>query len=256
MHLKLDRPLAVFDLETTGVNTQHDRIVEIAIVKIMPDGERVRKEMLINPTIPIPHQASDVHGIKDEDVRDKPTFKEVANEIKQFMDDCDLAGFNSNRFDIPMLNEEFLRVGIDPQFKERKMVDVQSIFHKKEPRDLTAAYQFYCDQKLEDAHSALVDAEATADILIAQVEHYDDIANNVTGLESFSEQTKYIDYARRLVMEEGVPRFNFGKHKGKSLDEVFAKEPQYYDWIMNADFSQDTKNELSKFYNQYKLTKK
>ncbi len=253
MHLKLDRPLAFIDLETTGVNTQKDRIVEIAIVKLMPDGERVRKDFRVNPTIPIPQQAIDVHGITNEDVRDKPTFSEIANEVKQFIDNCDIAGFNSNRFDIPLLNEEFLRVNIDPSFKERKLVDVQSIFHKKEPRDLTAAYKFYCKQDLEDAHSALADTEATLEVLLAQVSHYDDISDNVSGLASYSEQNQYIDYSRRLVMEEGVPTFNFGKHKGTPVKKVFETEPQYYDWIMKSDFAQDTKNELSKLYTQYKL---
>ncbi len=253
MRLKLDRPLAFLDLETTGINTQHDRIVEIAIVKLMPDGERVRKEMILNPTIPIPQQATDVHGISNEDVRDKPTFAEVANEIKQFIEDCDIAGFNSNRFDIPLLNEEFLRVNIDPYFKERKLVDVQTIFHKREPRDLTAAYKFYCDADLEDAHSALADTEATADVLLAQLERYEDISHNVTGLASYSEQSNYLDYARRIALEDEVPVFNFGKHKGKPVKEVFEKEPQYYDWIMKSDFAQDTKNELSKLYTQFKL---
>ncbi len=253
MHLKLDRPLAFLDLETTGINTQKDRIVEMAIVKLMPDGERVRKEFLINPTIPIPQQATDVHGISNEDVKDKPTFADVANEIKQFIDSCDIAGFNSNRFDIPLLNEEFLRVKIDPEFKQRSLIDVQAIFHKKEPRDLTAAYKFYCDQNLEDAHSALADTEATADVLLAQIERYDDLSRNVTGLASYSEHSQYLDYARRIIVEDDTPVFNFGKHKGTAVTEVFAKEPQYYDWIMKSDFAQDTKNELSKLYTQFKL---
>ncbi len=256
MKLKLERPLAFFDIESTGINTMHDRIVELAIVKLMPDGQRIRKEFMVNPQIPIPKEATEIHGITNEDVQDKPSFKEVANEVKQFIEDCDLAGFNSNRFDIPMLNEEFLRAGMEPDIKDRKLVDVQAIYHKKEPRNLSAAYKFYCDRELENAHRALADTEATVDILLAQIDKYEDLSHNVTGLDHFTERGKYIDYARRLVWVEDEACFNFGKHKGKTLNEVFRKEPQYYDWIMNSDFPQDTKNELSKFYTKFKLGSK
>lgn len=253
MKLKLQRPIACVDLETTGISITKDRIVEIAIIKVMPDGERINKVMRINPEMPIPAVTTDIHGISDADVADKPTFKEVGNEIKQFLDNCDLCGFNSTRFDFALLTEEFLRVGIDIDLKNRNLVDAQQIFMKKEPRTLTAAYKYYCDKELENAHAALADAEATFDILLAQIERYDDIGTTPEELAAVSRGADILDYARRLKLVNGVPTFNFGKFKEQPVTNVFDKEPQYYDWIMRNDFAQDTKNVLSKIYTEYKL---
>ncbi len=253
MKLKLQRPIACVDLETTGISITKDRIVEIAIIKVLPDGERNTKVMRINPEMPIPPVTTEIHGISDADVADKPTFKEVGNEIKQFLDNCDLCGFNSTRFDFALLTEEFLRVGIDIDLKNRNLIDAQQIFMKKEPRTLTAAYKYYCDKNLENAHSALADAEATFDILLAQIERYDDIGTTPEELSSVSRGADILDYARRLKLVNGVPTFNFGKFKEQPVKNVFDKEPQYYDWIMRSDFAQDTKNVLSKIYTEYKL---
>jgi len=253
MKLKLQRPIACVDLETTGLSITKDRIVEIAIVKVMPDGERIVKDMRLNPEMPIPAATTDIHGISDADVADKPTFKEMGNEIKQFIENCDLCGFNSTRFDFALLTEEFLRVGIDIDLKSRNLVDAQQIFMKKEPRTLTAAYKFYCDKDLENAHSAIADVEATFEILLAQIERYDDIGSTPEELSSVSSGTDMLDYARRLKLVNDIPTFNFGKFKEQAVTHVFDKEPQYYDWIMRSDFAQDTKNVLSKIYTEYKL---
>ncbi len=253
MKLKLQRPIACVDLETTGLSITKDRIVEIAIVKIMPDGERHIKDMRINPEMPIPQTTTDIHGISDADVADKPTFKEIGNEIKQFIENCDLCGFNSTRFDFALLTEEFLRVGIDIDLKSRNLVDAQQIFMKKEQRTLTAAYKFYCDKDLENAHSAIADVEATFEILLAQIERYDDIGTTPEELSSVSSGKDMLDYARRLKLVNNVATFNFGKFKEQPVTDVFDKEPQYYDWIMRSDFAQDTKNVLSKIYTEYKL---
>ncbi|MBL4592928.1 MAG: 3'-5' exonuclease [Flavobacteriales bacterium] len=245
MNLELTKPLAFFDLETTGLNIATDRIVEISIVKIMPNGDKEIKTKLLNPTIPIAKEASAIHGIKDEDVKDKATFKEVANEFNEFIKDCDLAGYNSNRFDIPLLAEEFLRVGIDFNVANRKLVDVQNIFHKMEQRTLVAAYKFYCDKDLTNAHSAEADTTATYEILEAQIEKYADLKNDAEFLSEFSQMNKNVDLLGRFVYnDENIEVFNFGKHKGKPVTEVLEKEPGYYSWMMNGDFPLYTKKVL------------
>jgi DNA polymerase-3 subunit epsilon len=250
MNLQLTRPIAFIDLETTGINISIDRIVEIAIVKIMPDGTKQNKRKLINPLMPIPKSSSDIHGITDEMVKDAPSFKQAANEIKQFMDNCDLAGYNSNRFDIPMLIEEFLRVGIDFSTDGRKLVDVQKVFHLMEQRTLSAAYKFYCQKTLEGAHSAEVDATATWEVLEAQVSRYPNIGNTVESIVKFTGEDDIVDFARRFIKEKGVEVFNFGKHKGKPVVQVLREEPQYYDWMMKGDFAMNTKQKLTEILNR------
>jgi DNA polymerase-3 subunit epsilon len=250
MKLQLTRPIAFIDLETTGVNISVDRIVEIAIVKIFPDGTRQPKRKLINPLMPIPKASSDIHGITDEMVKDAPSFKHAANEIKQFMDSCDLGGYNSNRFDIPMLIEEFLRIGIDFSTDGRRMVDVQKIFHQMEQRTLSAAYKFYCQKTLEGAHSAEVDATATWEVLEAQVERYPNIGNTVESIVKFTGEDDIVDFARRFIKDKGIEVFNFGKHKGKPVVQVLKEEPQYYDWMMKGDFAMNTKQKLTEILNR------
>ncbi|WP_438945481.1 exonuclease domain-containing protein [Sediminibacterium sp.] len=255
MKLNLTRPIAFIDLETTGVNISNDRIVEIAIVKILTDGTRQVKRKLINPQIPIPAGASDVHGITDEMVKDAPSFKQVANEIKQFIENCDLGGYNSNRFDIPMLIEEFLRAGVPFSADGRKLVDVQKVFHMMEQRTLGAAYKFYCNKTLEGAHSAEVDATATWEVLEAQIEKYPQIGNTVESIVKFTGEDDIVDFARRFVKENGVEVFNFGKHKGKPVVQVLKEEPQYYDWMMKGDFAMNTKQKLTEILNRTLLKK-
>lgn len=255
MKLQLTRPLAFIDLETTGVNISLDRIVEIAIVKINPDETQQVKRKLINPMMPIPKGASDVHGITDDMVKDAPVFKQVANEIKQFIDHCDIGGYNSNRFDIPMLIEEFLRAGIDFSTDGRKLVDVQKVFHMMEQRTLSAAYKFYCQKTLEGAHSAEVDATATWEVLEAQVERYPQIGNTVESIVKFTGEDDIVDFARRFIRENGVEVFNFGKHKGKPVTQVLKEEPQYYDWMMKGDFPMNTKQKLTEILNRTLLKK-
>ncbi|MEN9701775.1 MAG: hypothetical protein RIR55_1101, partial [Bacteroidota bacterium] len=220
MPLSLSRPICFIDLETTGINVSTDRIVEIAIVKIGVDGTKQVKRRLVNPEMPIPKESSDVHGITDEMVKDAPSFKALANEIKQFMEGADIGGYNSNRFDVPMLNEEFLRAGISADIESRKLLDVQKVFHKMEQRTLSAAYQFYCHKTLEDAHTAEADATATWEVLEAQIEKYPQIGNTVESIVKFTGDEEIVDFARRLVYENGVVVFNFGKHKGKSVVQV------------------------------------
>src|SRR6476660_1932241 len=212
--LELKKPLAVIDLETTGTNLSNDRIVEIAIVRLSVNGEKKVKRKLINPEIPIPAGSTDVHGISNEMVKDAPTFKQVANEIKQFLEHCDLSGYNSNRFDIPMLAEEFLRAGMDFDFEDRKLLDVQKIFHMMEQRTLSAAYKFYCNKELISAHSAEADASATWDILLAQIEKYPHLGVTVDSVIKYIGEENIVDFARRMIMDNGVEVFNFGKHKG------------------------------------------
>ncbi|PJE46975.1 MAG: DNA polymerase III subunit epsilon [Sediminibacterium sp.] len=255
MKLNLTRPIAFIDLETTGVNISNDRIVEIAIVKILPDGTRQVKRKLINPLIPIPAGASDVHGITDEMVKDAPSFKQVANEIKQFMDNCDMGGYNSNRFDVPMLIEEFLRAGVSFSVDGRKLVDVQKVFHMMEQRTLGAAYKFYCNKVLDGAHSAEVDATATWEVLEAQIERYPQIGDTVESIVKFTGEDDIVDFARRFVKENGVEVFNFGKHKGKPVTQVLKEEPQYYDWMMKGDFAMNTKQKLTEILNRTLLKK-
>lgn len=255
MKLNLTRPIAFIDLETTGVNISNDRIVEIAIVKILPDGTRQVKRKLINPLIPIPSGASDVHGITDDMVKDAPSFKQVANEIKQFIDNCDMGGYNSNRFDIPMLIEEFLRAGVSFTVDGRKLVDVQKVFHMMEQRTLGAAYKFYCNKVLDGAHSAEVDATATWEVLEAQIERYPQIGDTVESIVKFTGEDDIVDFARRFVKENGVEVFNFGKHKGKPVTQVLKEEPQYYDWMMKGDFAMNTKQKLTEILNRTLLKK-
>jgi DNA polymerase-3 subunit epsilon len=246
MNLKLGKPIAFFDLETTGVDVATDRIVEISIVKIMPNGDKEIKTKRINPTIPIPVESSAVHGITDADVAQSPTFKEVAKEFSKFIEGCDLAGFNSNKFDIPLIAEEFLRADVDFDVSKRNLVDVQNIFHKLEQRTLSAAYQFYCNKNLDNAHSAEADTMATYEILEAQIEKYSELENNVKFLAEFSQRTTNADLMGRIVFDEnGVEIFNFGKHKGKSVEKIFEIEPGYYSWMMNGDFPLYTKKVLT-----------
>ncbi len=244
--LQLTRPLAFIDLETTGVSLSTDRIVEIAIIKLMPDQSRQVKRKLINPEMPIPKASSDVHGITDEMVKDAPSFKQVANEIKQFIENCDLGGYNSNRFDIPLLMEEFLRAELDVDLSTRRMVDVQHIFYTMEPRTLSAAYKFYCQKELNNAHSAEADVTATIDVLHAQVNRYQHLGDSVDSILSVIGEEKIVDYARRFSFDErGVEVFNFGKYKGRSVSEVLKAEPHYYDWMMRGDFPRHTKMKLT-----------
>ena len=253
--LQLKKPLAFIDLETTGVNPGSDRIVEIAIVKVLTDGTKSVKCKRINPGMPIPKSSSDIHGITDEMVKDEPTFKQVAQELKQMLDGCDFAGYNSNRFDIPLLMEEFLRADVDFDMKNRKLLDVQNIFHKMEPRTLTAAYKFYCSKTLDGAHSAEVDASATYEILEAQIKHYSELGNNLDSILKVIGEDQVVDFARRFVMENGTEVFNFGKFKGRPVSEVLKAEPQYYDWMMKGDFPQHTKQKLTEIYTRTMLKK-
>lgn len=255
MSLTVSRPLAIIDLETTGVNVATDKIIEIAIIKLLPDGTTVNKRKLINPQVAIPQSSSDVHGITNEMIKDAPTFKQVANEIKQFLDNCDLGGYNSNRFDIPMLVEEFLRAGLDFSMEGRKLVDVQKIFHFMEQRTLSAAYKFYCNKALANAHSAEADAMATLEILHAQVVRYPEIGLTIESILNCIGDEDCVDFARRMVMADGIEIFNFGKHKGKPVAEVLKAEPQYYDWMMKGDFSLHTKQKLTEILNRTILKK-
>lgn len=248
MELNLKNPLVFFDLETTGTDTVKDRIVEIAYLKVFPNGKKEVKTRRINPEMPIPPAATAVHGISDDDVKDCPAFKQIARSLADQIEGCDLAGFNSSRFDIPLLAEEFLRAGIDIDFSRRKMIDVQIIFHKKEERTLKAAYKFYCGEELIDAHSAEADTLATYEVLKAQLDKYDDLENDIEKLANeFSFFNNNVDLAGRIIRDEnGVEIFNFGKHKGKSVSEVLKKEPSFYAWMMDADFSLNTKQVLTK----------
>ena len=257
MKLNLKRPIVFFDLETTGVDTSKDRIVEISMIKVMPDGSKDVKTRRVNPEIPIPAEATAVHGITDEDVKNEPTFRQLAKSLAQFIQGCDFGGFNSNRFDLPLLVEEFLRVGVDVDLKRRKFVDVQTIFHKKEQRTLVAAYKFYCDKDLTDAHSAAADTMATYEVLCAQLDRYDDLENDIDFLAEFSEREKAVDYAGRIVYnEQGVEVFSFGKYRGQSVEEVFRREPSYYAWMMEGDFPLYTKKVITEIRMRAGTTKK
>lgn len=246
MKLNLKRPIIFFDLETTGVDTARDRIVEISMVKVMPDGEEITKTRRLNPGMHIPEEASAIHGITDDDVRDCPTFAQVARSLEQFIRGCDFGGFNSNRFDLPVLVEEFLRAGVDVDFKRRKFIDVQNIFHKMEQRTLVAAYRFYCDRELEGAHSAEADTLATYEVLKAQLDRYPELENDVEFLAKFTEQNRCADYAGRILYDkDGVEVFGFGKYRGRPVAEVFREEPGYYSWMMNGDFPMYTKKVIT-----------
>lgn len=248
MKLNLKNPLVFFDLETTGINISKDRIVEISLLKVYPNGKEEIRSYRINPEMHIPEESTAIHGITDEDVKDCPTFKQLAKTLAEQLEGCDMAGFNSSRFDVPMLAEEFLRAGVDFDMSKRKFVDVQIIFHKKEQRTLEAAYRFYCDKELENAHSAEADAVATYEVLKSQLEKYPDLENDINVLsKEFSSFNNNVDFAGRIVFnEKGVEVFNFGKHRGKSVAEVFKNEPSYYAWMMEGDFPLNTKQVITK----------
>jgi DNA polymerase-3 subunit epsilon len=259
MELNLSRPLAIFDLETTGIRVASDRIVEISVIRVETDNSSKTVTYRVNPGMPIPLDATMIHGISDDDVKDAPSFKELAPELHELFKNCDLSGYNSNRFDIPLLVEEFLRADIDFDLRDRYFIDVQNIFHRMEPRNLRAAYKFYCDKELIDAHSAEADTTATFEILQAQIERYKDteykdddgnisipIKNDMKALHEFSYNTRFVDLIGHIVFNaKQEETFNFGKHKGKTVEEVFTKEPQYFDWMMRAEFPLSTKKVIS-----------
>ncbi|MER3497309.1 MAG: DNA polymerase III subunit epsilon [Chitinophagaceae bacterium] len=255
MPLQLNKPLAVIDLETTGTNLAIDRIIEIAIVKLLPDGNQVIKRKLINPQMPIPQEVTELHGITNDMIKDAPAFKQVAQDLKQMLDGCDLAGYNSNRFDIPMLVEEFLRAGVEFDIRNRKLVDVQKIFHLMEQRTLSAAYKFYCNKCHEGAHSAEKDALVTLEIFHAQLERYPQLGNTVESVLKIVGEEVIVDFARRFTIDKGIEIFNFGKHKGRPVCEVLRAEPQYYDWMMKGDFPMHTKQKLTEIYTRTMLKK-
>lgn len=247
MQLKLNKPICFFDLETTGTNVASDRIVEISILKVFPNGNRESHTWRVNPEQPIPKQSSDIHGITDEMVANEPTFRELAPRVHELLKDSDLAGFNSNRFDIPLLAEEMLRAEIDFDLKKAAAVDVQTIFHKKEKRTLEAAYQFYCDKELNNAHSAEADTIATYEVLCAQLERYNDLENDINFLSSFSAHRNFADFAGFIGYDkEGDEIFAFGKHKGRKVEEILDEEPGYFGWLLNADFPLYTKKVLTR----------
>lgn len=256
MALELSHPLAIIDLETTGINLATDRIIEIAIVKVLPDKTRSVKRKLVNPQMTIPKASTDVHGITDDMVKEAPAFKDIANEIKQFIGNADLSGFNSNRFDIPLLMEEFLRVGLEFDMQGRRMVDVQHIYHFMEKRNLAAAYKYYCLKELDGAHSAEVDASATWEVLEAQVEKYPNLGTSIDSILEVVGEEPIVDFARRFILENDREVFNFGKHKGKSVADVLKREPSYYDWMMKGDFPLHTKSKLAEIMNRTILVKK
>ena len=247
MKLKLTRPIVFFDLETTGTNINSDRIVEISVVKLMPNGEIKSKTRRINPEMPIPAEATAIHHIPDEDVANEPTFRQVANSLAQIMAGCDIAGFNSNRFDIPLLDQEFVRAKVDFDFSKARFIDVQTIYHKKEPRTLVAAYRYYCGKDLTEAHSALADTTATMEVLLAQLEKYDDLPCEVGALSEFASNNRNVDLMGRLIFDDkGREVINFGKYKGRLAEDVLSSDPGYYSWIMGGDFAQNTKNAFTR----------
>lgn len=255
MELNLSRPIVFLDLETTGIKVATDRIVELCLLRVNPDGTQKIKTMRINPGIPIPAEATEIHGITDADVKDCPSFSSVAAELASFMENCDIAGYNSNHFDIPLIVEEFLRAGIDFELKGRRFVDIQNIFHKMEPRNLGAAYKFYCNKELTNAHSAEADTLATFEILQAQLDRYagvefkdkkgnisQPVVNDMKALSEFSFSNRSVDLIGHIVLnEKNAEVFNFGKHKGRAVSDVFRDEPSYYDWIMKSEFPLSTK---------------
>lgn len=248
MNLNLANPIVFFDLETTGINIVKDRIVEISLLKVFPNGKEEQRTIRVNPEMHIPEEASAVHGIYDEDIKDCPVFKSIAKELAAYIEGCDLGGYNSNRFDIPLLAEEFLRVGVDFDMSKRKFVDVQTIFHKMEQRTLSAAYRFYCDKNLDDAHSAAADTMATYEVLKAQLDRYGDkLENNIEFLSNFSTQKKNVDFAGFIVYDEhGIEVFNFGKNKGISVEKVLKEQQGYYDWMQKSEFPLYTKKVLTR----------
>lgn len=253
MELNLKKPIIFFDLETTGTNITRDRIVEISVIKIMPNGEEREFTKRVNPEMPIPAEATAVHHITDEDVASAPTFKQLAGGLAKGFEGCDIAGYNSNRFDVPMLAEEFARAGIDFDFSRARFIDVQTIFHKKEQRTLVAAYRFYCNKELDGAHSANADTRATYEVLKAQLDRYDDLPNDIEELSKFSAPNRNVDLMGRIVLnDKDVPVINFGKYKGQPVVDVLRRDPGYYSWIQQGDFSGDTKRAFTRFYMQSK----
>lgn len=255
MKLQLSRPIVFLDLETTGVNLGLDRIVEIAMVKVKPDGTKKVLRKLIDPQMPIPPSSTAIHKITDEMVKGEQTFKQAAGEIKQFLDNADLGGYNSNKFDIPMLVEEFLRAGVPFDMEGRKLIDAQRIFHLMEPRDLTAALRFYCGKELDNAHSAEADTLATWDVFLAQVERYPQLGSDLDSILKVTGEEDIVDFARRMIKVNGVIVFNFGKHKGKPVEDVLRAERSYYDWMMQGDFTQHTKQKLTEILTKMMLKK-
>ncbi len=255
MKLNLTKPIIFFDLETTGIDVATDRIVELSIVRIENNGNRQSMTMRLNPEKHIPAEASAVHGIFDADVKDCPTFKDKAEELKKIFDGCDLAGFNSNRFDIPVLAEEFIRAGVIIDLNSPRRVDVQNIYHKLERRTLTAAYKFYCNKDLENAHSALADTEATLEVLEAQLDHYpEELKNDIEFLADYSSRDNFVDFAGRFAYnEKGEEIVNFGKHKGRLVKDVLRVEPSYYNWMMQSDFTMNTKQVLTRLKYKYSM---
>lgn len=244
--LKLNKPLVIFDLESTGINTSTDRIVELYMIRIAPDGGRTDLHQRFNPEIPIPADIVAIHGIRNEDVAHEPTFRQKAAEINQFLTNCDFAGFNSNKFDFPMLVEEFYRAGVEFDISKRKFIDAQKIFHVMEPRNLSAAYKFYCSKLLENAHSAKADTEATWEIIQSQLQRYPELEPNVDFLHKYSGQSNLVDLAGRIIYNDRQePIFNFGKYRGKLVSDVFKTDKGYYDWMMNGDFPLQTKKVLT-----------
>ncbi|HRW63580.1 MAG TPA: 3'-5' exonuclease [Bacteroidales bacterium] len=246
MNLNLKKPIVFFDLETTGVDVANDRIVEISLLKILPNGKEETKTMRVNPGIPIPPQVTEIHGISDKDVEDKPKFNELAKTIANYLEGCDIAGYNSNKFDIPLLAEEFLRADIDFDLKKLRFIDVQVIFHKMEQRTLSAAYKFYCEKDLDNAHSAEADTKATYEILKAQIDRYSELNNDMEELSKFSSHNNNADFAGRIVFDDnGNEVFNFGKYKGQKVETVLEKDPGYFSWMLNSDFPLYTKKVLT-----------
>ncbi len=246
MKLNLRNPLIFFDLETTGIDVALDRIVEISYLKIFPNGDEESKTMKVNPTIPIPPKVIAIHGITDDDVKDAPRFSEIAKTLTKVFEGSDFAGYNSNKFDLPLLAEEFLRAGVDVDLKKRKFIDIQVIFHKKEQRTLGAAYKFYCDKNLEDAHTAEADTRATYEVLKAQLDRYADLPNDVDELSKYSSHNRNADFLGRIIYDdEGIEIFNFGKYKGQRVTDVLKKDQGYYAWMMNGQFPLHTKNVLT-----------
>lgn len=246
MELNLRNPIAFIDLETTGLNVANDRIVEISVLKVDHSGCEELLTQRINPTIPISKEATIIHGISNNDVANEPTFAKFARKLANFLKGCDFAGYSCNKFDIPLLAEEFIRANLDFDFKKHKVIDVQVIFYKMEQRTLSAAYKFYCNKELKDAHSAEADVKATYEVLKAQLDHYSNLKNETGYLSKFSSHKKTVDFVGRIVYnEKGEEVFNFGKHKGKKVEDVFSKEPSYYNWIMNGDFPLFTKKVLT-----------
>lgn len=247
MKLKLTRPLVFFDLETTGTNISRDRIVEISVIKLMPDGTVIEKTRRINPEMPIPAEATAVHHITDDDVRNEPTFRQIAVSLAQMLSGCDIAGYNSNRFDVPLLDQEFERAGVDFDISRARMIDVQTIYHKKEPRTLVAAYRYYCDKNLEEAHSALADTRATMEVLLAQLDRYDDVPTEVGALADYASANRNVDIMGRLIYDDKDREvINFGKYKGQLAEDVLRRDPGYYNWIMSGDFPRNTKNAFTR----------